>query len=121
MEKLYSSKNMFENGWCVGVHPPWIRPCPHALITMSLTTTLTNRFGFRMMPGKFCQSCFEIAVRTALAEFGHFTLQFKIKGLVSKGGGRPPNPPGCVTGVACRTRILACIMFFVISGSFGLA
>ena len=29
--------------------------------------------------GKFCRSCFEIAARTVLAQFGHFTLRFSFK------------------------------------------
>ena len=41
-------------------------PMP-APITMSLITTPTRRFGFSMMRGKFCQRCFELTARTALA------------------------------------------------------
>ena len=78
-------KNMFENGWWGDASPmytPLDPPLP-ALITMSLTTRLTSRFGFCMMPSKLCHS-FEIIARTALAQFGHFDF---------KGGGRPPKPP----------------------------
>ena len=62
MEKLYSSKNMFENGWweVASLLDP---PMP-ALIAMSLTTTPTSQFGFSMMRGKFCQGCFEITAHT---------------------------------------------------------
>ena len=31
-----------------------------------------------MMQGKFCHSCFEITARTALAQFGHFTLKTRV-------------------------------------------
>ena len=62
-----------------------------ALITLSLTTTPTSQFGFSMMRDKFGHSCFEIAARTALAQFGHFTLNTRVR--FQKGGGRPLNPP----------------------------
>ena len=63
-----------------------------ALITVCLTTTPT---GFSMM-GQFCHSCFEITERTALAQFGHFTLKTRVWFQI--GGCRPPNPPhGCAT------------------------
>ena len=65
MEKLYSSKNMFENGWLGGASP--LDLPMSALITMSLTSKPKSRIGFSMMRGKFCHSCFEMTARTALA------------------------------------------------------
>ena len=44
------------------------------------------------MWGKFCQSSFEITARTVLAQFGHFTLQTRVR-FQKGGGGRPPTPP----------------------------
>ena len=44
-----------------------------------------------MMWGKFCHSCFEITGRTALAQFGHFTLKTRVR--FQKGGFRSPKPP----------------------------
>ena len=79
---------MFQNGWW-GNAPSLDPPMP-ALITMPLTTTPTSRFGFSMMRGKFCQSCFEVTVRTTLAQFGHFTLKTRIR--FQRGGFDPPNP-----------------------------
>ena len=61
-------------------------PLP-TLITMSLTTSPPSRFGFSMMCGKFCYSCFEITARTALAQFRHFTLKRRFR--FQKGEGRP--------------------------------
>ena len=90
-------KNMFENGWWGGCIPTSLldRPLP-AQITISLTTTPTSRFGFSMMCGKFCHSCFEITARTALSQFGHFTLKTRVR--FEKGGGSTPlTPPGCAT------------------------
>ena len=80
---------MFENGWWGGCIPTSLLDLPMpARITMSLTTMPTSRFGFSMMWGKFCHSCFEITPRTALE---HFTLKTSVR--FQKGGGRPPNPP----------------------------
>ena len=64
-------------------------PLP-AQITMSLTTTPSSRFGFSMMWGKFCHSCFEITARTALAQFGHFTSKTRL--WFQNGGFNPPTP-----------------------------
>ena len=84
MEKLYqySSKSCLKMAGVGWMHPP--HP-PVALITMSLTTTPNSRFGFSMMRGKFCHSCFE---RTAgiYCTCTVWTLHFKNKGLVSKRG-----------------------------------
>ena len=68
---------MFKNGWWGDASPtsPLDPPLP-APITMSLTTTPTSQFGFSMMWGKFCHSCFETTARTALAVW---TLHFKHK------------------------------------------
>ena len=85
MEKLYSSKTYLKVAGGEGCMHPQYLPLP-SLITMSLTTTPTSRFGFSMMRGKFCHSCFEITARTALAQFGHFTLKTRVKV-------RPPQPP----------------------------
>ena len=73
-------------------------PLP-ALTTMSLTTTPTRRFGFCMMRGRFCHSCFEITARTALA---HFTL--KTRAWFQKGVAvLTPKPlPGCATALFLR-------------------
>ena len=46
-EKIVFNKNMFENGWWEDASP--LDPPPPALITMSVTTTPTNPFGFSMM------------------------------------------------------------------------
>ena len=81
MEKLYSSKTclkMAGGGRGASLTSPLDPPLP-ALITMSLTTTPTSRFGFRMMRGKFCHSCFKITARTALARFRHFTLKTRVR------------------------------------------
>ena len=83
---------MFENGWwgrCISTS--LLDPPLPARITMSLTTTLTSRFGFCVMCGKFCHSCFEITARTALTQFGHFTLKTKVR--FEKGGGSTPQTP----------------------------
>ena len=66
-------------------------PLP-VLITMSLTTTPTSRFGLTILRGKFCHSCFEITARTGttFAQFGHFTLKTRVR---FQKGVRPPNPP----------------------------
>ena len=77
MEKLYSSKTCLKMAGG-GDASPLDRPMP-ALITMPLTTTPTSRFGFSMMRGKFCQSCFEVRARTALAQFEHFTLKTRVR------------------------------------------
>ena len=91
MEKLYSLfiKNMFENGWWEDASPTSLfdLPLPER-ITMSPTTTPTSRFGFSMMRGKFCHSYFEITARTALAQFGHFTLKTRVR--FQKGRGVDP-------------------------------
>ena len=79
-------------------HPPMDPPLP-APITMSLTTTPTSRFGFSMVRGKFCHSCFEITARTALAQFGHSTLKTRVR---FKKGGRPPR--GCATDCGVSSR-----------------
>ena len=94
MEKLYSSKTCLKMAGG-GMHPPHpsLDPPLPALITLSLTTTPTSRFGFSMMRGKFCHSCFEITARrpTALAQFGHFTLKTRVR--FQKGGrGSTPKP-----------------------------
>ena len=64
--------------WLVGDASPPLGSASAALISMFLTTTPTSRFGFSMMWGKFCHSCFEITARIALAQFGHFTLQARV-------------------------------------------
>ena len=62
-------------------------PLP-ALIRMSLTTTPTSRFGFSVMRGKSCHSCFEKTARSAFAQFGHFTLKTRV--WFQRGGFNPP-------------------------------
>ena len=52
--------------------------------------TPASRFGFSMMWNKFCHSCFEITLRTALAQFEHFTLKARVR---FQKGGRPPKLP----------------------------
>ena len=92
-KKIVFIKNMFENDWW-GMHPPHPpdAPLPALIfITMSLTSTPTSRFGFSMMRGEFYHSCFEIITRTALAQFGHFTLKTRV--WFQKGEVRPPNLP----------------------------
>ena len=89
IEKLYSSKTRLKMAGG-GDASPLDSPMP-ALMTMSLTTTPTSRIGFSVMRGKFCQSCFEVTARTALAQFGHFTLKTRVQ--FQKGGFDPPNPP----------------------------
>ena len=73
-------------------------PLP-AWITMSLTTTPTSRFGFSMTWGKFCHNCFEITARTALAQFGHFTLKTKV--WFEKGRVSTPQPPRLGAPMIC--------------------
>ena len=65
-----------------------------ALITMFLTTTPTNRFGFTMLRGKFCHSCFAITALTAFAQFGHFTLKTRVR--FQTGDVSTPEPPSWV-------------------------
>ena len=51
-EEIVFIKNMFQNGWWGDASPsppPPLDPLLPALITMSLITTITNRFGFSMM------------------------------------------------------------------------
>ena len=86
MEKLYSSKTRLKLAGGGDASPTFpLDPPLLALITMSLTTTPTSRFGFNMMWGKFCRSCFEITAYIALAQFGHFTLKTRVR--FKKGGG----------------------------------
>ena len=75
-KKLHSLNTCFKMAGG-GMHPT-LDPPPPALITMSLTTTPTSRFGFSKMGGKVCQSCLEIRGRTALAQLGHFTLKTSV-------------------------------------------
>ena len=97
MEKLYSSKTCLKMASEENAFPTSLMDPPQpAGITMSLTTTPTSRFGFSMIRAKFCHSCVEITARTALTQFGHFTLKQKF-GL--KRGGFRPCPPGCATAV----------------------
>ena len=96
MEKLYSSKTCLKTagGEMHSPHPLPLNPPLPAPKAMSITTTPTSRFGISMMWGKFCHSCFEITARTALAQFGHFTLKTRVR-FQKGGGGDPPNPlPG---------------------------
>ena len=79
---------MFENGWWGDASPTSLLDPPLPQQITSLTNRPTSRFGFSMMWGKFCHSCFEITARTALAQFG----RFKNKDSVSKERFRPPNP-----------------------------
>ena len=59
--KLVFIKNMFKGAGEGDASPhPSLNPPMPAPITMSFTTTPTNRFSFSMMWGKFCQNCFEI-------------------------------------------------------------
>ena len=81
-------KNVFENAWLRGASP--LDPPMPALMTVSLTTTPTSRFGFSMVQGKFCLSCFEITARTALAQFGHLTLKTRVR---FQKEGLTPKPP----------------------------
>ena len=80
MEKLYSLNTCLKMAYtgrdAFPTSPP-DQPLP-APITMFLTTTPNSRFGFITMWGKFCQSCFEITARTALAQFGHFILKARV-------------------------------------------
>ena len=106
---------MFENAWWGGCIPTSLLDPPlPARISMSPTTTLTNRFGFSMICGKFCHSCVEITARTAIAQFGHSILKTKVR--FEKGGGfDPPNPsPGCATDVTIQTILhatsLSCLL-----------
>ena len=87
--KLYSSKTCLKMAGVGDAFP--LDPPMLALITMSLSTTPTSRFGFSMLRGKFCQSCFQVTARTALAQFGHFTLKTRVQ--FQKGGFRLPKPP----------------------------
>ena len=103
--KIVFIKSMFENGWWGDASPhPFLDPPLPVPITMSFTTTPTKRFGFSMMWGKFCQSCFEITARTTLAHFGHFTLKTRV--WFQKGGFDQPNP---LLGAS-----LKCIFAFVV-------
>ena len=85
-EKIVFIKNMFENDWWGDASPHFsLDPPLLAQITMTFTTTPTTRFGFSVRWGKFCQNCFEITARTALAQFGHFTVKTRV--WFQKGGG----------------------------------
>ena len=90
MEKLYSSTTCLKMAGGEDIFPRSLLDLPlPARIIMSLNTTPTSRFGFRMMRGKFCHSCFEITPRTAL---GHFTLKTSVR--FQKGGVDPRTPLG---------------------------
>ena len=104
--KIVLFKNMFENDWSEGCIPTSLLDAPlPAPITMSLITMATNRFGFSMMWGKFCHSCFETTARTALAQFGHLTLKTRVR--FQKGWGvRPPNPPGGTTAYRINSDVV---------------
>ena len=91
MEKLHSSKTYLKTAGGEDASPTSLLDPPLPARTMFLTTTPTSRFGFSMMCGKFCQSCVKITARSALAQFGHFTLKTKVR--FEKGGFRPPKPP----------------------------
>ena len=81
----------------LGAHPAYFKEgvlkkkLDPAVKTMSLTTMPTSRFGFSIMWGKFCHSCYEVTARTALAQFGHFTLKTRI--WFQKLGALTPQPP----------------------------
>ena len=109
MEKLYSSKTCLKmaGGAMHPPHPPLGPPLP-AVITMSLATTPASRFGFNMMQGKFCRSCFKITARTASTVW---TLHFKNKNSVSKGREfRLPQlpPPWCATVDSAVVHYMIC-------------
>ena len=110
---------MSENGWWGDASPtsPLDAPLP-ALIAMSLAIALTSRFGFIMMRGKFCHSCFEITACTVLAQLGHFTLKTRV--WFQKRRASTPSPPsGCATALTCNVslyfRYEAGILFFLIT------
>ena len=85
MEKLYSSTTCLKMAGGEDAFPTSLLDLPlPARKTMSLNTTPTSRFGFSMMRGKFCHSCFEITPRTALVitprtALGHFTLKTSVR------------------------------------------
>ena len=92
MPKLYSSKTCLKMDGGGDASPLPLDPFLPAPITMYLTTTSTSRFGFNIMWGKFCHSCFEITACTALAQFRHFTLKTRIR--FQKGNFNPLPPLG---------------------------
>ena len=92
MEKLYSSKTCLKMAGGEDAFPlSLLNPPLPARLTMSLTATPTSRFGFSMICGKFCHSCVEITARTALAQFGQFTLKTKVRFKKGGGGGFDPQ------------------------------
>ena len=93
-------------------HTPLDPPLP-ALITMTVTTTPTSRFGFSMMGGKFCHSYFEITARTALAQFGHFTLKTRIR--FQKRQGFDPLISPHPLGAPLEKVWLACVQRYLLS------
>ena len=93
MEKLYSSKTCLKTAGGEDASPTFLLDPPlPTWTTMSLTTTPTSRFGFSMMCGQFCHSCFEITARTALAQSEHLTLKTKVR--FEKGRSTPQTPLG---------------------------
>ena len=105
MEKLYSCLKMAGGGDTSPLDSPLPTP-----ITVSLTTPPTSRFGFIMMCGKLCHSCFEITARTTLAQFGHFALKTRVR--LRKGGSTPKILQGCATGlVTARWRCSAAAVY----------
>ena len=109
MEKLYSSKNMFENVWWgeEGVHPPWM-PMP-ARTDNNVSYHYTNQpIWLQYDGGQILSKLFwnNSTYCTCIV----WTLHFKNKGLVSKGGGSAPQtPPGCATDM--RPAILRVTLF----------
>ena len=93
MKKLYSSKaclKMAGGGDALPTPPGSAPACTDNNVSYHYPT---SRFGFSMIWGKFCQSCFEITARTTLAQFGHFTLKSRV--WFQKGGLTPkPQPLG---------------------------
>ena len=89
MEKLYSSKTCLKMAGGENASPTSLLDPPlPARITMSFTTTPTSRFGFSMMCGKFCHSCFECRYCTCTV----WTLHLKNKSSIWKGGVSTPDP-----------------------------
>ena len=70
--------------------------CYQKGLKLPFTTTTTSRFGFSIMCGKFCHSCFEITACSALAQFGHFAFRTRVP-FQKKGVLTPQTSPGCAT------------------------
>ena len=90
-EKIVFMKNVFENGWwgCIPHIPPGSAP---ARTDNNVCYHYTNQpIWFQNDVGQILSKLFWNNITYCTCKV--WTLHFKIKGLVSKGGVRPLNPP----------------------------